>query len=182
MMSPWTSRILSTGVPSNRQLHSNLRCLVDEINRLLLESAADGIYAVDANGLTTFINSAAAKMTGWAPDELVGKPHHALIHYLSPGGGPALPRSSLPPARCGEDAVFLRKDGSSFPAAYTCTSVLRQEKLFGTVVVFRDNSEKQDQGKAGTEQERGAVGRCWPPSFVIDPADDRRFLSGTVPL
>ena len=156
----------------DQAIASESTILIDEINRLLRESAADGIYAVDANQITTFINSAAAKMTGWAPDELVGKPHHAFIRYLTPGGGPDVPRSYLVPGRWGEDAVFLRKDGTSFPAAYTSTSVLRQEKLFGTVVVFRDNS-KNSTGRDGNKAETRYSRPSSATSSVLRPADDR---------
>jgi PAS domain-containing protein len=42
---------------------SSLR--MSEMNRLLLDSVSDGIYATDAKGRTTFINPAATRMTGW---------------------------------------------------------------------------------------------------------------------
>jgi diguanylate cyclase (GGDEF)-like protein/PAS domain S-box-containing protein len=123
---------------------------MDELNRLLLESTADGIYGTDANGLTIFINPAAARMTGWTAEELLGKPHLALVHPLQPEGTPSRPESSplsgamqLGAVRRGEDAVLWRKDGSSFPVAYTGTSILCHGKSLGTVVVFRDISLKR---------------------------------------
>ncbi len=121
---------------------------MDELNRLLLESTADGIYGTDVNGLTTFINPAAARMTGWTAEELLGKPHLALVRPLQSEGTPSAAEWSSPrlsaiqvgAVRRGEDAVLWRKDGSSFPVAYTGTSILRQGKSLGTVVVFRDIS------------------------------------------
>jgi diguanylate cyclase (GGDEF)-like protein/PAS domain S-box-containing protein len=120
---------------------------MDELNRLLLESTADGIYGTDVNGLTTFINPAAARMTGWTAEELIGKPHLAFVRPLQPEGTPSAPESAalfgalqIGAVRRGEDAVLWRKDGSSFPVAYTGTSILRHGKLLGTVVVFRDIS------------------------------------------
>jgi diguanylate cyclase (GGDEF)-like protein/PAS domain S-box-containing protein len=121
---------------------------MDELNRLLLESTADGIYGTDVNGLTTFINPAAARMTGWSVEELLGKPHLALVRPVPSEGTPSPSESSSPrlsaiqvgAVRRGEDAVLWRKDGSSFPVAYTGTSILRQGKSLGTVVVFRDIS------------------------------------------
>jgi diguanylate cyclase (GGDEF)-like protein/PAS domain S-box-containing protein len=110
---------------------------VDELNRLLLESAADGIYGTDVNGLTTFINPAGARMTGWTAEELLGKPHLALLPPCLPGA------TQVGAVRRGEDAVLWRKDGSSFPVAYTGTSIRRHGKPLGTVVVFRDISSRR---------------------------------------
>jgi diguanylate cyclase (GGDEF)-like protein/PAS domain S-box-containing protein len=125
---------------------------VEDLNCLLMELTADGIYGMDAKGITTFVNPAIAKMTGWTAEELLGKPHHTFADHVPPDGasslGELLLASDVTP-RCparnaavwrGEDAVFLRKDGTIFPAAYTWTSILQQGKLLGTIVVFRDIS------------------------------------------
>ncbi len=160
---------------------------MDELNRLLLESTADGIYGTDVNGLTTFINPAAARMTGWTAEELVGKPHLAFVRPLQPEGTPSAPEPSalfgalqIGAVRRGEDAVLWRKDGSSFPVAYTGTSVLRHGKFLGTVVVFRDISAKTAQRAVGAEQERDILGHYRPPFSPLDNADDGRCLRGTV--
>ena len=34
-------------------------------NRLILEAAGEGIYGVNAEGKTSFVNPAAARMLGW---------------------------------------------------------------------------------------------------------------------
>jgi diguanylate cyclase (GGDEF)-like protein/PAS domain S-box-containing protein len=135
---------------------------VDELNQLLLESTADGIYGTDVNGLTTFINPAAARMTGWTAQEVLGKPHLALMRPLQSEGTASAPKSSVPPGaiqigtvRRGEDAVLWRKDGSSFPVAYTGTSILRHGKSLGTVVVFRDISLRRR--KEQWEQSRNQI-------------------------
>ena len=62
---------------------SSLR--INEVNRLLLESAGDGIYATDAGGRTTFINSARTKMTGWAAEDVLGKPERVFVNHVRPG-------------------------------------------------------------------------------------------------
>jgi diguanylate cyclase (GGDEF)-like protein/PAS domain S-box-containing protein len=124
----------------------------EELNCLLTEWTADGIYVTDANGITTFVNPAIARMTGWTVGELLGKPQHTFVGHLPPESGTSLQESLLVsdatpcgPGRNGavwrgEDAVFLRKDGTIFPAAYAGTAILQQGKLLGTVVVFRDIS------------------------------------------
>ena len=39
----------------------------------ILNSAGEGIYGLDSQGRTTFVNPAAAKITGWKVEELAGK-------------------------------------------------------------------------------------------------------------
>jgi diguanylate cyclase (GGDEF)-like protein/PAS domain S-box-containing protein len=127
---------------------SSLR--VSEMNRLLLEP---GIYATDANGRTIFINPAAIRMTGWTAEEVVGQPEYMFVNHVRPGGVPLPGAMQLAPmpgeekAPGEENSTFWRKDGSSFLAACTGTSVLRHGKLLGTVIVFRDISRSRRQEK-----------------------------------
>jgi PAS domain-containing protein len=47
-------------------------------NELLLNAAGEGIYGLDAHGKISFINPAAAKVVGWAPEELIGRSPYAM--------------------------------------------------------------------------------------------------------
>src|SRR5271156_4276351 len=127
------------------------------INKAILECAGEGIYGLDRDGMTTFANAAAIRMTGWSLDDLLGKLQHSVIHHSRPDGTP-YPREFCPiyaALRDGEvhhveDDVFWRKDGTSFPVAYTSTPLKRDGVSIGAVVVFRDitkrkNRERWDQ-------------------------------------
>ena len=57
-------------------------------NELILSSAGEGIFGLDLDGKVTFINPAAARMFGWEPDELVGKPFHETLHHTRSDGCP----------------------------------------------------------------------------------------------
>jgi len=50
-------------------------------HELILHSAGEGIYGLDSQGHTTFVNEAAARMVGWKLEELLGKSQHAVIHH-----------------------------------------------------------------------------------------------------
>jgi diguanylate cyclase (GGDEF)-like protein/PAS domain S-box-containing protein len=134
---------------------------VNEMNRPLLESVPDGIYATDANGRTTFINAAAIRMTGWTAEEVLGQPEHRFVNHVRPGSAllpgtihlAAVPGEAK--ARGEENSTFWRKDGTSFPAACTGISVLRHGKFLGTVIVFRDISGSRRQEK--WEQSKNAI-------------------------
>ncbi|MDP1941958.1 MAG: PAS domain-containing protein, partial [Gallionella sp.] len=45
------------------------------------ESVSSGVWGLDTNGNTTFINSSGARMLGYAPAELLGQPMHARVHH-----------------------------------------------------------------------------------------------------
>ena len=123
---------------------------------LILDTVGEGVYGVDANGLTTFLNDAASSMIGWTPEELLGKPLHALLHHTKPDGSP-YPREDCPilaAARDGtvhhvEDESFWRKDGTSFSVEYVSAPMRdKQRGLVGAVVTFRDITERKRAEKA----------------------------------
>ena len=124
----------------------------NEYIELLLDSTAEGIYGVSAEGICTFVNSACVRMLGYEDEkELVGKSIHEMIHHTYPDG------RHYPKEECrirlatlqGEstrtdDEVHWRADGSSFPVEYWSRPMYREGKLLGTVVAFIDISERKE--------------------------------------
>jgi formate hydrogenlyase transcriptional activator len=133
---------------------------IEEGNQLILSAAGEGIYGVNAEGVTTFVNPAAERMLGWRAEELVGRNMHTVVHHSRPGGEP-YPSKQCPifaAFRDGavhrvEDEVFWRKDGTSFAVEYTSTPIHDGGRLIGAVVLFRDISDR----KQAEEQLRQAV-------------------------
>ena len=123
---------------------------------LLLNSTADGFYAVDREGTTTRCNAAFLKMLSMSDErEAVGRKLHEVIHHTHPDGSHYL-RDDCPiykTARTGEpahivDEVFYRVDGSSFPVEYWVRPVLRDGELQGAVCNFIDISERKRSEEA----------------------------------
>lgn len=122
----------------------------DRLYRELLEFASEGIYGLDRDGYVTFVNQAARNMTGWTDDDLYGRTQHSMVHH-SHADGSHYPRNECPiyaairdgdVHRC-DDEVFWRKDGTSFPVAYTSSPIFRAGKPAGAVVIFRSLSAKE---------------------------------------
>lgn len=117
---------------------------------LLLKAVSEGICGVDPDGLTTFVNPAMERITGWSPHDLIGRPQHMLLHHTRADGsdypeGDCLIGESI---RDGEirrvdNELFWRKDGTSFPVEYS-SAPLRDESgnVLGAVVVFHDISDR----------------------------------------
>ena len=123
---------------------------VGHLNKLILESAGEGVYGLDAEGLTTFVNPAAERMTGFTAQEMIGNCQHKLTHHSKPDGThysnlecPIFTSVTDGKAHTVSDEVFWRKDGSSFPVEYVTTPIWENLKLQGAVVVFRDISERK---------------------------------------
>ncbi len=68
---------------------------VERENQLILRAAGEGIYGVNADGKTTFVNPAAERMLGWKAEELVGKDMHSIVHHTHADGS-HYPRDPLP--------------------------------------------------------------------------------------
>ena len=123
---------------------------IERENQLILGAAGEGIYGVNAEGETTFVNPAAERMLGWNADELSGKNIHNTVHHSHEDGshyaGKLCPIFAA--FRDGEihhvdNEVFWRKDGTSFPVEYTSTPITENGMVVGAVVVFRDVSERR---------------------------------------
>ncbi|MFT4578688.1 MAG: PAS domain S-box-containing protein [Nitrospinales bacterium] len=120
------------------------------LNKLILESVGDGIYGLDTEGRTTFVNKAAERMTGFTAEEMIGKPQHKLVHHSKPDGKD-YPREQCPIYSAFTDGkvhrisneVFWRKDGTPFPVEYVSTPIREHGKLVGAVVVFKDITERK---------------------------------------
>ncbi|MGO9566275.1 MAG: response regulator, partial [Desulfomonilaceae bacterium] len=133
----------------------------EERTRLLLESADEGIIGVSVDGKMTFVNPAACRMLGYSPDEFEGKELHSLIHYAHEDGSP-YPRQDCPmhksisggTASHIDSEVLWRKDGTSFPVAYSSNPVHKDGSLVGSVITFRDITDRRRAEEALAESER----------------------------
>jgi len=114
---------------------------------ILLDSVADGICGVDRKGLISFANPAAARLLGAEAASLVGRAVHDLMHGAAPLNRicsedcPLRRASGRQKAAAGEDTIF-RADGSSFPAEYVLTPIADQGHFSGSVLSFRDISQR----------------------------------------
>jgi len=124
---------------------------IENENQLILQAAGEGIYGVNADGNTTFVNPAAERMLGWPAEELVGQNIHTLIHHSKPDGShyhahdcPIFAAFQDGEVHTVDDEVFWCKDDTAMPVEYTSTPIEDHGRLVGAVVVFRDISERKE--------------------------------------
>lgn len=136
----------------NRKLGREVkdRIAAEERTRLILESAGEGVFGLNNEGITTFVNPAACHMLGFSPEDLIGQSMHALTHHTYDDGTP------YPQEDChmraafvkGEvrhviDEVMWRQNGTKFPVEYTSTPIEKDGDLLGAVVTFNNISERK---------------------------------------
>lgn len=136
---------------------TQLRSLASERERTL-ESVADGIYGVDAEGRVTFVNAAAAHTLAASAADLVGRDAHATFHAPAEDGTP------YPAEDCyitgalrdgitatAEQDVYRRLDGRTVPVEVTASPVRDDEGIQGAVVAFRDVTERREMERIKDE-------------------------------
>jgi diguanylate cyclase (GGDEF)-like protein/PAS domain S-box-containing protein len=143
--------IISTGIDitRRRQIEAALERLRVQ-NELILASAGQGIFGLDLEGNTTFINPEALAMTGYESGELLGQNIHEIIHYRK-ADGTLYPAEECPiyrTLRYGEvqrvaDDLFWTKAGQPIPVEYVTTPIRESGGMVGAVGVFRDITERK---------------------------------------
>lgn len=127
---------------------------IERQNQLILGAAGEGIYGLDAKGLTTFVNPAAERILGWSSEDMVGYDAHLLFHHTR-ADGRHFPVQQCPIHASFSDGqvhrvdneVFWHKNGEAVPVEYTSTPIFEMGRLVGAVVLFRDISERKNAEK-----------------------------------
>ena len=153
--------------------------------QIVMDNMAEGLYTLDAEGLVTSVNPAASRMLGWSEEELLGQPMHETIHFQDADHQP------IPAEECSllevrvlgrtlrsSDATLTRKDGTTFPAAFSSAPLQSEVSIEGVVVVFRDATEEKKEEEA-LRRELAAlswVGR------IRDALDEDRMVLYSQPM
>lgn len=153
------NRFLTSGIAEWLRIDRIFRDIERE-NQLILKAAGEGIYGVNAEGRTTFLNPAAEALLGWPAEDLVGRDMHTSVHHHHADGRhyhngdcPIYAAFRDGAVHTVADEVFFRRDGSSFPVEYTSTPIRNRGVIVGAVIVFRDVTLRRE----GEERLRNAL-------------------------
>jgi len=125
----------------------------------LLQALGEGVYGLDRDGHTTFVNAAAERVLGWSASELLGRPQHEVVHHSHADGSPhrledcpihrVLKTGQV--ERVDHD-VFWSRDGAPIPVQYIATPVCDAGgDICAVVVAFRDVAAER-QAESAREQ------------------------------
>lgn len=115
---------------------------------LILASAGEGVLGVDPQGVTIFINPAAARQLGWGDELLVGRSYQEVLGLAAtPAGSLADPISSVLQQGVSyrsDSELFCRRDARQMPVACAVTPLLNEgQEIEGAVVTFTDISDRK---------------------------------------
>jgi PAS domain S-box-containing protein len=133
------------------------RALGDVSRRLdtILDNTTMAVFLMDDRQECVYMNEAAERLTGYRFSEVTGRPLHDVVHHTHPDGR-HFPLSECPIDRAfpednqvqGE-AMFVRKDGSFYPVAYTASAIRNEHgNPVGTVIEARNIQAEIDAREA----------------------------------
>ncbi len=164
---------LARSFESMRQaVTSQIKELADKEERLriTLDSIGDCVIATDTLGRITKINTAACKLTGWAPEEALGKDIEQVMVFSEDGEDEDSSKIENPvrtvlqtvaPVAFSHEKHLVTKDGTKRLVTDSAAPIrLSHDETIGVVTVFRDvTREKALQEQLQHSQRMDAIGQ-----------------------
>ena len=116
------------------------------LNQQIIESSVDGVWVIDANSVTTFVNASMADMLGHQRHELVGR---SLFDVLDDAGKLAA-QANVARRKDGiaevHDFTFVHRDGRSVWARMSSSPLYDEDGVYiGAVAFVTDQTEQRRQ-------------------------------------
>ena len=116
----------------------------------IAQSIGDGIYTLDINSNTTFINKEALELLQFKTHELMGKKIHDYIHYKDGNNREILSNECKIHLAMfngeeyrSENEFLVKKDGTLLPVSIVSTPLYMKNEIVGTVTIFRDKTKQK---------------------------------------
>ena len=146
-----------------------------------LGSIGEAVIATDKEGRITFLNSVAAALTGWQPQEALNQPIGDVLKLINEESGMTADNEVL---RVLKDKQILAvanhvdlvtRDGREIAVEHSAAPILAGGGIvIGVVLVFRDVSERR-QERIATAEQAALLELTQNSVFVID-------MEGTSPV
>jgi PAS domain S-box-containing protein len=148
--------------------------------RAVTDSMGEAMCTLDSEGHLTYLNQAALNLLGLSLQDALGQLMHPLVHNRRLDGSP-LPIEDCPILRARrdgelvriEDDIFIRRDGSELPVAYTAAPFATEDGIEGCVVVFVDITDRK---AAALRVARDLEKLAWVDRIQMALSEDRFVL------
>ena len=138
----WMATVISTDITARKSAEAAL-AESEERYRQIIETAQEGIWEIDAEGITTFVNPKMAELLGYTVSETIGQPIFNFMdeEYI------AIASQYLERRRQGieeqHDFKFRCKDGSDLWAIVSCNPLQNEKGEFiGALATITDITER----------------------------------------
>lgn len=141
--------------------------------RLIVHLAREGIWTIDGEGCTTFVNDPMAEMLGYTPTEMVGRPFTEFIATSQRDAA----HGALERRRAGEfertERQLLRRDGSALWVSISTGPMTDDDGRFtGAIALVSDITEERAARRVLEDSElrlRMLVEHSWDQITVLRP-------------
>jgi PAS domain S-box-containing protein len=114
-----------------------------------LNSIGNGTIVTDRQGLVTFLNPIAQKLTGWDSKAAIGLQIDRVFHPIWETDGTPIENPSLRTMRLKQPIVspdrcwLVAKDGVEIPISDTATPICKPDgEVVGSIIVFQNNTDR----------------------------------------
>ena len=121
----------------------------------ILNNTREAVFLMDHRQHCVYANAAAEKLTGYRSEEMQGGPLHDVIHHKKPDGSHypldecPIDRAFPERAQMSGEELFVHKDGSFYPVAFTASPLLNEVgEPVGTVIEARNIAEEKARDSA----------------------------------
>jgi PAS domain S-box-containing protein len=135
---------------TERKLAENALKESRELFRTTLTSIGDAVIVTDKQGLVTFLNAEAERLTGWENQEALGQPLSSVFRIINEQTREPVESPVDKVLRMGcvvglaNHTVLIAKDGREIPIDDSGAPVRRSDgTVHGVVLVFRDFTERK---------------------------------------
>jgi two-component system cell cycle sensor histidine kinase/response regulator CckA len=116
--------------------------LSEEHYRSIVETAGEGIWAIDENAKTTFVNAQLARMLGYSADEMIGMPVIDIVSEADRGRAEQALEREREGKAVREDSVLRCKDGTQIWVRVSATPIFdAQGKHSGGLAMVTDRTQ-----------------------------------------
>ena len=157
-----SSRVMREALMLGYEREGLVRRLTEEKERaqVTLRSIADGVLTTDTDGVVTYLNPVAERITGWRNEEAVGRQLEEVLHLIDESSGERAPDPvRLCMDRAGlvvleDDTAVVDRSGERESAVQVRVSPIRSydRKLMGVVVVIHDVTELRGMARVMSYQ------------------------------
>jgi len=146
---------VSARVETERRLRA-----ASDYQRAITDNMGEGLYTLDVEGRLIYLNRAGEALLGWRSSDLEGEVMHDVI------GGRRLDGDAVR----SDEHVFVRQDATELPVEVSAVPFEVADGVRGTVVVFKDISERKERER---DLERQLAQISWVGRLRTALAEDR---------
>jgi two-component system cell cycle sensor histidine kinase/response regulator CckA len=153
----------------------------EERYRQIVETANEGIWTIDANSITTFMNGRMAGMLGYTQDEVIGMPLNSIVSKAYQPKAATSIESGRDGRRDKVESTLMRKDGTELWVSVSSAPRFNTAGAYaGALAMITDRTEHreaEDALRRSEEQYRQIVETTTDGIITVDRAGQILFVN-----